>query len=103
MKRTFLSAILLLILAIAAQARNITVHGTVLSKNDSEPLIGASVVCEEPKAAAATDIDGNFEISVPEGATLKISYVGFISTELPAKEHMTVYLEENSEDRKSVV
>ena len=45
MKRTFLSAILLLILAIAAQARNITVHGTVLSKNDSEPLIGASVVC----------------------------------------------------------
>lgn len=103
MKRTFLSAILLLILAIAAQARNITVHGTVLSKNDSEPLIGASVVCEEPKAAAATDIDGNFEISVPEGATLKISYVGFISTELPAKEHMTVYLEENSEILDEVV
>ncbi|MDE6564520.1 MAG: TonB-dependent receptor [Muribaculaceae bacterium] len=103
MKRTFLSAILLLILAIAAQARNITVHGTVLSKNDSEPLIGASVVCEEPKAAAATDIDGNFEISVPEGATLKISYVGFIPTELPAKEHMTVYLEENSEILDEVV
>lgn len=103
MKRTFLSAILLLILAIVAQARNITVHGTVLSKNDSEPLIGASVVCEEPKAAAATDIDGNFEISVPEGATLKISYVGFISTELPAKEHMTVYLEENSEILDEVV
>lgn len=103
MKRTFLSAIMLLILAIVAQARNITVHGTVLSKNDSEPLIGASVVCEEPKAAAATDIDGNFEISVPEGATLKISYVGFISTELPAKDHMTVYLEENSEILDEVV
>ncbi len=103
MKRTFLSAIMLLILAIVAQARNITVHGTVLSKNDSEPLIGASVVCEEPKGAAATDIDGNFEISVPEGATLKISYVGFISTELPAKDHMTVYLEENSEILDEVV
>lgn len=103
MKRTFLSAILLLLMAVFAQAQNITVHGTVLSKTDEEPLIGASVVCEATKAGAATDIDGNFEISVPDGAILKVSYVGFISTELPAKDHMIIYLEENTEILDEVV
>lgn len=49
MKRTILSAVLLFIMAIMAQAQNITVHGTVLSKSDDEPLIGASVFCEATK------------------------------------------------------
>ena len=46
MKRTILSAILLILMAMIAQAQNITVRGTVLSKTDDEPLIGASVMCE---------------------------------------------------------
>ena len=85
MKRTILSAVLLFIMAIMAQAQNITVHGTVLSKSDDEPLIGASVFCEATKAGAATDIDGNFEISVPEGAILKVSYIGYKPTLLPER------------------
>ena len=44
MKRTILSAILLILMAMIAQAQNITVRGTVLSKTDDEPLIGASVM-----------------------------------------------------------
>lgn len=54
MKRTILSALLSFLMAIMAQAQNITVHGTVLSKNDDEPLIGATVLCEATKAGAAT-------------------------------------------------
>ena len=93
MKRTILSAILLSFLAIIAQAQNITVHGTVLSKSDGEPLIGASIVCEDIKTGVSTDFDGNFKISVPEGATLKFSYVGFNSTEAKAQPEMTIHLE----------
>ena len=103
MKKSILSAMLLLVMAIMAQAQNITVHGTVLSKTDDEPLIGASVQCEATKAGAATDIDGNFEISVPEGAVLKVSYVGFNTTEVKASTEMTIYLEENSELLDEVV
>lgn len=103
MKRTILSAVLLFIMAIMAQAQNITVHGTVLSKSDDEPLIGASVFCEATKAGAATDIDGNFEISVPEGAILKVSYIGYKPTEVKATAEMTIYLEENSEILDEVV
>lgn len=103
MKRTFLSALFLLVLAVMAQSQNITVHGTVLSKTDNEPLIGASVLCETTKAGAATDIDGNFKISVPEGAVLKFSYVGFKPAEAKASPGMTVYLEEDSELLDEVV
>lgn len=103
MKRTILSALLPLLMAVVVQAQNITVHGTVLSKTDDEPLIGASVVCETNKAGAATDIDGNFEISVPEGSTLKVSYVGYSPAVVKASPSMTIYLEENSELLDEVV
>ena len=50
---------MLLLLAVFAQAQNITVHGTVVSATDQEPLIGASVVCGiEGPGGVATDIDG---------------------------------------------
>lgn len=87
---------MLFLMVIVAQARDITVHGTVLSKTDDEPLIGASVLCEQTKTGAATDIDGNFEIQVPEGAPLQISYVGYVSAKVNAEENLTVCLEENS-------
>lgn len=103
MKRTILSAVLLLIVAILSQAQNITVHGTVISNSDGEPLIGASVICPSTQVGASTDIDGNFTISVPEGAVLKFSYVGYNSKEVPAAPKMTVRLEENSELLDEVV
>ena len=102
MKRTFLSAILL-IMAILAQAQNISVHGTVLSRVDDEPLIGASVVCGDNNTGVATDLDGNFIISVPEGAMLTISYIGYQTRELAAEPEMTIYLDENSELLSEVV
>lgn len=78
MKKTILSAVLLLLMAIIAQAQNITVHGTVVSAADNEPLIGASVVCGiEGPHGVTTDIDGEFEITVPEGANLIVSYIGY--------------------------
>ncbi len=103
MKRTFLSAILLLVMAIFAQAQNITVHGTVLSRTDNEPLIGATVLCVGTSNGTATDLDGNFELTVPEGSKLRVSYVGFNSTEVDAQPQMTIYLDENAESLDEVV
>ena len=77
MKRIILSTFLLIV-AIAVQAQSITVHGTVVSATDSEPLIGASVISDVKGAnGAATDIDGNFIMTVPEGSKLTVSYIGF--------------------------
>lgn len=98
MKRTILSALLSFLMAIMAQAQNITVHGTVVSATDEDPLIGASVVCdiEGPTKGVATDIDGNFEITVPEGANLTVSYIGFKNLTVMAQPQMTIKLEEDN-------
>ncbi|MDE7080648.1 MAG: TonB-dependent receptor [Muribaculaceae bacterium] len=79
-----------------ALADNISVRGTVISKTDDEPLIGATVMCVGTKAGTATDIDGNFEISVPEGSKLTFSYVGYTTETLPATTTMTVYMSEDN-------
>lgn len=103
MKKSFLSAIMLFIMVIAAQAQDITVQGTVLSKSDNEPLIGVSVLCEATRALATTDFDGNFSISVPEGSMLKFSYIGYNTTDIKAAAKMKVLLAENSELLDEVV
>ena len=104
MKKSILSAVLLFIMAIAAQAQNITVHGTVVSKTDDEPLIGASVVPDgNAGAGVATDIDGNFTLSVPEGTGLTVSYVGFRSQTVKATPQLLIILEEDAEMLDEVV
>lgn len=104
MKKSILSAVLLFIMAIAAQAQNITVHGTVVSKTDDEPLIGASVVPDgNAGAGVATDIDGNFTLSVPEGTGLTVSYVGFRSQTVKAAPQLSIILEEDAEILDEVV
>lgn len=104
MKKQILSAVLLFIIAITAHAQNITVHGTVVSATDSEPLIGASVIPDiSGSTGTATDFDGNFEITVPDGASLNISYVGFRTKTVKAEPTMKIVLEENSELLDEVV
>jgi len=103
MKKSILFAFFLLLAAIGAQAQNITVHGTVLSKTDDEPLIGASVFSETLKSGAATDIDGQFTISVPKGSKLTISYVGYVTATVEAQAEMTIHLTEDSEILDEVV
>ena len=76
----------------------LNVSGTVVSKSDNLPIIGASVV-ETGKTTngVATDIDGNFHLSVPDGASVTISYIGYKSVTLKAAAQMQVALEENNE------
>ena len=54
----------------------IKIVGTV-TYTKGEPLIGASVIVEGENKGVTTDIDGNYEIDVPEGGRLMFSYIGF--------------------------
>lgn len=103
MKKSFLTAIMLLVTAIFAQAQNVTVHGTVVSGTDNEPLIGATVYCDATKTGAATDFDGTFTLTVPDGAILKFSYVGYEPEERKAEENMQVALGESDDMLDEVV
>ncbi|MDE6502933.1 MAG: TonB-dependent receptor plug domain-containing protein, partial [Muribaculaceae bacterium] len=103
MVKTIASFFVALLCTAAAYAQNITVHGTVLSKSDDEPLIGASVISESTKNGAATDFNGEFTISVPKDSKLSISYVGFVSKTVDAEPELVIYLEENTEVLDEVV
>ncbi|MDE6578574.1 MAG: TonB-dependent receptor [Muribaculaceae bacterium] len=96
MKKVILSALLIIFMAIAAHAQEITVHGTVISRSDDEPLIGATVMCEVTKKGTSTDIDGNFVLAVPEGSLLKVTYIGYQPVEVKAEPNMTIYMDEDT-------
>lgn len=58
-------------------AQNKTVTGTVISAEDGDPIIGASVIVPNTGIGTVTDIDGKFSLKVPNSAkTLSVSYVG---------------------------
>jgi hypothetical protein len=56
---------------------DIIVTGKVVSAT-SEPLQGASVSVKNSSLSTVTDANGNFTITVPEGAILVITFVGYL-------------------------
>lgn len=57
--------------------------GTVKDAQTLEPLIGATVSVPGSSVGVATDIDGNFSISLPSGVSrIKVSYVGYLDQEI---------------------
>ena len=81
--------------ALLAQ-KNITVTGTVTDAQ-KEPIIGASILQQGTTVGAATDVDGQFTLVVPEGAVLEFSSIGFETRTLKAQPKMNVILVEDSE------
>ena len=84
------------------QTKRIT--GRVLDANN-EPVIGANVVVDGTTIGTVTDVDGNFTLDVPDGATLKISYIGYIEQIIPVgnKSVISVILKEDSQALDEVV
>lgn len=56
----------------------------VVKDISGEPIIGASVVEKGTTNGVITDMDGRFSLSVASGATLQISYIGYLTQELKA-------------------
>lgn len=56
-------------------AKEIKVQGQVLEKSTNAPVVGANVIIKGTTSGTITDLDGNFVISMPVGATLSVSYM----------------------------
>ena len=79
-------------------AQNKTVTGKVLSAEDGEPIIGASVIVTGTTIGTVTDMDGKFSLNVPESAkTLRFSFVGMEAKDVAIKDKMSVTL--SSDDK----
>ncbi len=80
MKNKNIILLLVFLLSVGyAMGQNIQVTGTILDEKTSEPLIGVKVLQQGTINGTITNFNGQFSISVPAGAMLEISYVGFMS------------------------
>ena len=71
------AAVMALMTAVTAFGQNRTITGTVVDAQGT-PVIGASViVVGNSTIGTITDLDGNYSLSVPAGATLSISFIGY--------------------------
>lgn len=81
------------------------VKGRVIDKATGEPLIGASVMVDATNIGAATDVDGNFELVLPENAqNLNVNYIGYDQQwQKINAEQMTIFMQESANELDEVV
>jgi TonB-linked SusC/RagA family outer membrane protein len=83
----------------------VTVTGTV-TDNNGEPLPGVSVLIKGTGQGTLTDMDGVFNLQVPDGnTTLVFSYIGFLSQEVTvgSNRNFAIKLVESTSDLDEVV
>ena len=103
MKRTrYLMFLLALLMTIPAMAQKQLFTGVVKDAL-GEPVMGASVVEKGSSNGSVTDLDGKFSVSTIPGTTLVVSYVGYKSQEVKAKENMNITLQEDAQVLDNVV
>jgi len=67
-----------------AFAQNRTVTGTVTSKDDGLPIPGVTVKVKGTSAGTQTNTSGKYTLSVPQGATLVFSFIGYETQQVAA-------------------
>jgi len=96
-KLTFLLACLLWVSVGLVNAQTKSISGKVLSVDDGQPVIGATVRVKNAGTGVITNTDGEFRINLSANEkTLVVSYVGMKSSEVVAKDGMVVRLEGDS-------
>ena len=97
----FLAALFLCMGTAMAQTK---VSGTVLSQEDGQPIIGAAVKVVGTSTGMLTDVNGRFNVVLPTGKEqIEISYLGFVSQTLAAKNGMRVFLKADAQALDEVV
>ena len=103
-KLTFLLACLFLIGVGLVNAQSRTVSGKVLSAEDGQPVIGATVIVKGTSSGTITGVDGDFSLSVPVSSKiLVVSYVGMKTQELEAKNNLVVELVSDASELEEVL
>ena len=82
--------------------KSVKISGTVVDAA-GEGVIGATVQQKGSSNATATGLNGSFQLSVPEGAALVVTYIGYQPQEVKAAQGMTVTLQEDVNKIEDVV
>ena len=100
-KSRLITMLLALMVSLTSWAQGIS--GTVVD-DQGEAVIGASIVEKgNPQNGTITDFDGKFTIKVNQGATIVVSYIGYVTQEVRATNNMRVVMKEDAQTLQDVV
>ena len=102
-KLKFLLTCLLMVSISLVSAQTKTASGTVVSTEDGEPVIGASVLIKGSSQGTITNVNGKFSLTVPANATLVISSIGMISQEVAPATNLEIVLVTDTKTLDEVV
>ncbi|GHU89019.1 SusC/RagA family TonB-linked outer membrane protein [Bacteroidia bacterium] len=99
-----MSAAMTAVLPDASQQAGRTVKGTVKDAAGDE-IVGASVQEKGTKNGTVTDVNGNFSLTVDDNAVIQISFLGYVTQEIPVKgkSDIQVEMQEDSQYLDEVV
>ena len=93
-----------LFLCIGTALEQTEVNGTVVSSEDGQPVIGASIQAAGTNVGVVTDLDGKFSMTMPAGKTvLRVSYVGMQTKEVKAGRNMRIVLDSDEASLGEVI
>jgi len=92
-----------LFLSLGTALAQTEISGTVVSSDDGQPVVGASILVAGTQTGTVTDVDGNFRLSVRSGAKLVVSYVGMLTKTVSASNGMKVTLSPDDKGLDEVV
>lgn len=77
----------------------------LVTDESGEPVIGANIVVKGTTIGTMSGIDGDFTLTVPSNAILSISYIGYLSQEIPVKNQTSfkIVLVEDTQNLEEVV
>ncbi len=104
LKKMTLAILCYFIASSIALAQGDKVSGVVISSEDNEPVIGASVVVTGTATGTVTDFDGRFSFEAPTGAkTISVSYVGMQTQQQKIGQNLKIILNPTAEALEEVV
>ena len=97
MKKRLMMALVGLLLSLGTVLAQNQVKGTVVSADDGQPVVGATVKVVGTNNGTVTNVDGQFSLSVRNGAVLEVSYVGMATKKVNASSNMRISLDSDQQ------
>ena len=104
MEKRLMTLMTMLFLVVGGVFAQTKVNGTVVSQEDGQPVIGASVLVAGTSVGTVTDSNGRFSLTVPAGSNiLRITYVGMEPIEVSARPNMRIMLTSDAKALDEVI
>ena len=81
-----------------AQQQKKQITGTVVDESGI-PIIGANIIEQGTTNGTITDIDGNFNLSIEDGAVIHVSYIGYLNQDIitSGRNNFNITLQEDTQ------